>query len=134
MSYVALATEAFDAVVHFYGELLGFPTVAAWDRPNGRGRRFDLGGLRLEILDNTREPVPLALGVPGGRFHVVIEVADIGAARSRLPAEAAWPERTSWGATLFQIKDPDGIAVTFLQWEAGPGAIPAAITTVGDQP
>ena len=48
MSYVALATNAFDAVTKFYGHDLGFPVVEEWDRPTGRGRRFDLLGLRLE--------------------------------------------------------------------------------------
>jgi hypothetical protein len=54
MSYVALATDSFDAVARFYGEDLGFAVAGEWDRANGRARRFDLHGLRLEILDNAR--------------------------------------------------------------------------------
>ena len=119
MSYVALATDAFDEVVSFYGELLGFPVVSQWDRPNGRGRRFDLqGGLRLEILDNRRERTPLSLGTPGARVHVVIEVDDLDAARARLAVAAPPAQSVSWGARLFQLRDPDGVAVTFLQWDA----------------
>ena len=122
MSYVALATDAFDEVAHFYGALLGFPIAAEWDRANGRGRRFDLaGGLRLEILDNRRERHPLPLGAPGDRVHVVIEVEDIDAARSRIAVAAPAPAETSWGARLFQVRDPDGVAVTFLQWTDGNG-------------
>ena len=122
MSYVALATDAFDEVVHFYGELLGFPVVDAWDRPNGRGRRFDLsGGLRLEILDNRRERDPLPLGAPADRLHVVVEVDDIDAARTRIALPAPCPAPTSWGARLFQVRDPDGVAVTFLQWSRQEG-------------
>ncbi len=69
MSYVALATDAFDEVAHFYGALLGFPVASEWDRPAGRGKRFALqGGLRLEILDNRRERKPLPLGTPGDRL------------------------------------------------------------------
>ena len=120
MSYVALATDAFDEVVHFYGELLGFPVAAAWDRAHGRGKRFDLGGgLRLEILDNRRERRPMALGSPGDRVHVVVEVADIDAARRRIALAAPEPQAVSWGARLFQLRDPDGVAVTFLQWTDG---------------
>jgi catechol 2,3-dioxygenase-like lactoylglutathione lyase family enzyme len=48
MSYVALATDSFDAVARFYGEDLGFAVAEEWDRANGRGRRFDLHGLRQE--------------------------------------------------------------------------------------
>ncbi len=122
MSYVALATDAYDEVVHFYGDLLGFPIVTQWDREHGRGRRFDLtGGLRLEVLDNRRERHPLALGTPRDRVHVVVEVDDIDAARSRLAIDAPIPAATSWGAKLFQLRDPDGVAVTFLQWTGSDG-------------
>jgi catechol 2,3-dioxygenase-like lactoylglutathione lyase family enzyme len=117
MSYVALATDAFDEVARFYGDVLGFPVVAAWDRPNGRGRRFDLGGLRLEILDNARERHPAALHEPGDRAHLVIEVGDVEAARRALAIGAPAPRKTSWGAKLFQVRDPDGVPVTFLEWE-----------------
>ena len=117
MSYMVLATDAFDEVSHFYGALLGFPTASEWDRPAGRGKRFDAGGgLRLEILDNRRERHPLPLGTPGDRLHVVIEVPDIDAAHRRLALDAPPPHVVSWGARLFQIRDPDGVAVTFLQW------------------
>ena len=114
--YAALATDNFDEVVSFYGTLLGFAVVEEWDRENGRGMRFDLGGMRMEILDNARERKPLSIQPPGDRFHVVIEVDDIEASYARLPITAPAPQDTSWGAKLFQVRDPDGIPVTFLQW------------------
>jgi catechol 2,3-dioxygenase-like lactoylglutathione lyase family enzyme len=116
MSYVALATDSFDAVALFYGEDLGFAVVEEWDRANGRGRRFDLDGLRLEILDNARERQLLNLPIPADRFHVVVEVDDIQAARRRLRIAVQSPQTVSWGATLFQIRDPDGVPLTFLEW------------------
>jgi catechol 2,3-dioxygenase-like lactoylglutathione lyase family enzyme len=116
VSYVALATERYDEVVEFYGRHLGFPVVDRWDRPNARGLRFDLGGMRLEILDNQRERRPLALGEPADRFHVVVEVDDIEEARDSIDIEAPLPQSTSWGARLFQVRDPDGVPITFLQW------------------
>ena len=116
MSYIALATDSFESVSRFYQDDLRFPVVAQWDRTNGRGRRFDLNGLRLEILDNAREPRPADLTAPGDRVHVVIEVDDIQAARSQLRIPVPSPQVVSWGATLFQIRDPDGVPITFLQW------------------
>ncbi len=116
MSYVALATDHYQDVVDFYGAGLGFTAVDQWDRPNARGLRFDLGGMRLEILDNARERHPLPLGEPSDRFHVVIEVEDIDVARRRVRVEAPSPQDTSWGARLFKVRDPDGVPVTFLQW------------------
>ena len=116
MSYIALLTNRFDQVSLFYGDLLGFPIVEEWDRDNARGARFDIGGMRLEIIDNEREQPPLALGEPADRMHIVIEVADIDEARSRLALDAPPVTDTSWGSRLFQVHDPDGIPVTFLQW------------------
>jgi catechol 2,3-dioxygenase-like lactoylglutathione lyase family enzyme len=116
MSYVALATERYDDVVEFYGGLLGFPVVDKWDRPNARGMRFDLGGMRLEILDNSREQRPLTLGAPADRVHLVVEVDDIEKARDSIKIDAPLPQGTSWGARLFQVFDPDCVPITFLQW------------------
>lgn len=117
MSYVALATDRFDELTSFYGDSLGFPTIAEWDRANARGRRYDLGGgLRLEIFDNARERQPLDLGRPGDRMHVVIEVDDVEAAWREHAADTLEPQTVSWGARLFQLRDPDGVPVIFLQW------------------
>ena len=116
MSYVALVTDRFEEMALFYGTLLGFPVVEEWDRDNARGRRFELGGLRLEIVDNSRERNPLALGEPADRFHVAVEVEDIEAARNEIAIGAPPVQDTSWGARIFQVRDPDGVPVTFLQW------------------
>jgi len=116
MSYVAIATEQFDAVITFYGKQLGFPVMEQWDRPNARGVRFDLGGMRLEILDNSRQRPPLNLGLLDNRFHLVIEVDDIEATQHNLNIDTPEPQSTSWGARIFQLRDPDGVPVTFLEW------------------
>jgi catechol 2,3-dioxygenase-like lactoylglutathione lyase family enzyme len=122
MSYVALVTNRFDEVSRFYGEDLGLPIVDAWDRDNARGVRFDLGGMRLEIIDNEREQRQQTLGEPMGRVQIVIEVSDIDEARSRLMLDAPPVTETSWGSRVFQLHDPDGVPVTYLQWlEPGNG-------------
>jgi catechol 2,3-dioxygenase-like lactoylglutathione lyase family enzyme len=116
MSYVALVTDRFEEMTRFYGEGLGFPAVLSWDRANSQGCVFDLGGMRLEILDNQSEARPLRLEPPGERFHLVIEVADIDRFRDRLPPDTPVAVEVSWGARLFQVRDPDGVPVTVLQW------------------
>ena len=88
MSFVALVTNRFDEVTRFYGELLGFPTVEQWDRSNARGQRFDTGGMRLEIIDNEREQHQCELAPSSSKFHIVVEVDDIEAARQRIDVEA----------------------------------------------
>ena len=116
MSYVALVTNRFDEVTRFYGELLGFPIVDQWDRSNARGRRFDTGGMRLEIIDNQREQRPRELGEPADRVHIVVEVENIDEAREQIKLDVPPVQDTSWGSRLFQLHDPDGISVTYLQW------------------
>lgn len=116
MSYVALATNNYEEVVAFYGHRLGFPVVEQWDRPNARGQRFDLGGMRLEVFDNSRERCTLELNAPADRFHIVVEVNDIEEAWWRIDIDAPGPKTVSWGARLFELHDPDGVPVTFLQW------------------
>lgn len=116
MSYMALVTERFDEMAQFYGELLGFPAVDEWERDNARGVRFDTGGMRLEIIDNTHEQRPLELGETADRVHIVIEVDDVEAARAAIAVPAPDVMDTSWGSRLFRIHDPDGVPVTYLQW------------------
>ncbi|MBY6190352.1 VOC family protein [Microbulbifer agarilyticus] len=119
MSFIALATNQFEAVAEFYEEMLGLPVVDQWDRARGRGRRFDLGGMQLEILDNQRVPEPMNLGPSRNSVHVVVEVSDIDDSHTQLRERGNKPpavEDTSWGARLFRLNDPDGVAVTFLQW------------------
>jgi catechol 2,3-dioxygenase-like lactoylglutathione lyase family enzyme len=116
VSYLAVATDRFEKMVWFYSEILGFPIAAEWDRDRGRGKCFNLGQLRLEILDNTRERRALPLGEPADRFHIVVEVEDIEAVRDSIAIPAPPTQATSWGARLFVLRDPDGVPVTFLQW------------------
>jgi catechol 2,3-dioxygenase-like lactoylglutathione lyase family enzyme len=116
MSYVALITNRFEEVTRFYGELLRFPIVEQWDRPNAAGRRYDTGGMQLEIIDNEREQPPLELGEPADKVHIVVEVDNIDEAREHIKVDAPPTRDTSWGARLLEIRDPDGVAVTFLQW------------------
>jgi catechol 2,3-dioxygenase-like lactoylglutathione lyase family enzyme len=128
MSYVALATERFAEMARFYGEALGMPVVRAWDRPTSKGAVFDLGGgLRLEVLDAATATPPLTLRPVDGRCQLVIEVADLDAARRGLKLPTPEPVTASWGARLLRLHDPDGVAVWFLEWLEGgrAGGMPA---------
>lgn len=122
MSYIALATDFFEEASQFYERGLGFPVTAQWDRRRGRGRRIDLGsGLCLELLDSPRVPENSCLHRPGDRVHLVVEVPDADAARRHLAIEAPAPEAVSWGARLFQVRDPGGVPITFLEWTTRTG-------------
>ena len=51
-----------------------------------------------------------------GALHASHAV-DIDTARRQLQIAAPAPEAVSWGARLFQVRDPDGVPVTFIQWD-----------------
>ena len=36
--------------------------------------------------------------------------------RDSIDIETPFPQAMSWGARLFQVRDPDGVPITFLQW------------------
>lgn len=114
-SYIILSTSRFEAMVSFYAESLGFPEASRWDRAGGRGVLFDLPGLLLKVVDNDREHVPLMLGASLDRIGIVIEVEDIDETRDLLDIETPIPARAPWGARVFQLRDPDGLPVTFTE-------------------
>jgi catechol 2,3-dioxygenase-like lactoylglutathione lyase family enzyme len=116
VSYLCLATENFEAVTRFYRDVLASATLAEWDRSGARGVLLDLNGLRLEILDATREKSPLQLNPPGDRLNLVIEVTDVEAVHRRLALDVPGPAASSWGASWFTVRDPDGVPVRFVQW------------------
>lgn len=116
MSYICLVTANFDAVVHFYRDRLSFPVIGEWERAGARGVVLDLYGLRVEILDAMRERQPLNLHPPGDRVHLVIEVPDVDAVFQSLALDVSEPTTATWGARWFAVRDPDGIALSFLEW------------------
>ncbi len=98
---------------------------ASGTAPTRRGRRFDLDGGHApgESSTTRRERAPAAARAPRPTASTSsVEVDDVEATpgagwRSTAPEPVA---ATSWGARLFQVRDPDGVPVTFLQW-TGPG-------------
>lgn len=41
---------------------------------------------------------------------------DVEAVHRALAVPAPPPVTTGWGARLFEVRDPDGVAICFLQW------------------
>lgn len=118
MSFVALVTDRFDEMAAFYGLTMGFAEVKRWERSNGRGIRFDLGSLVLELVDNQRKSSPLKLRGATNRVHLVVELDDINDVRQKIPLATGEPTTTAWGAKLLEFTDPDGTTLTLLQWTA----------------
>lgn len=117
MSYFAIATHRFDAMLAFYAERLRLPVIERFDRPGARGAFVDLGGgARLELIDAQVQKRPLTVHDPADdRLSIVIETGDVQALAASLDLPA--PEPVSWGATVCRLKDPDGIGVWIIQWD-----------------
>src|SRR5512134_764812 len=98
MGWVALQTARYEEMCAFYGTTLGCPVVDGWERPSARATVFDLQGMRLEVLDASRERRQAPLGDPKDRVHLVLEVEDVDALRGRIKGEVPEPHDTSWGA------------------------------------
>lgn len=104
-------------MLHFYKEELRFTTIEQWERKNAKGIRLKKDNFILEIMDNQMKKKPLKLYEVGDRFHIVIEVNDIHEEYEKVKhLTNAPPQETSWKATLFQVKDPDNIPITYLKW------------------
>ncbi len=118
-SRVALATTNFAAMADFYRGALGLGVVEEWSREHARGLVLQAPGLRIELLDALRDSHQFGLHPVGDRVHLVIDVADAAASFAALAASvrehAAPPAPTSWCAAAFKVRDPDGVAVWFVQ-------------------
>ena len=115
IAHFALATNRYEMMESFYTERLGFPIVDSWNHKNGRGVHIQLPGLVLELLDNDCGPCAQMLGASLDRVRLVIEVEDIDETRDLLDIETPIPQTADDGKRSFQLRDPDGLPVTFMQ-------------------
>jgi predicted enzyme related to lactoylglutathione lyase len=105
-------TDRYDDARRFYGEVLAWPLVHAWDDETGRGSIFRAGGDGcVEVLagpDGTPPPAGAAIAV---------EVPDVDGLRRRLVdagVSIAQPVADQpWGHRTFGVYDPAGVPVTF---------------------
>ena len=83
---------------------------------------LNLGGLRVELIDATRERRQPVLETTKQGIHLVIEVTDLSVRSVALGLPE--PAPTSWGARLLTLTDPDGLPVSLLEWTAPPPGAP----------
>jgi hypothetical protein len=72
---------------------------------------------RLIVGISGASALPMALRCESAdRFHFVVEVDDVEAARCCISVPTFSPQTTFWGVKLFQ-RHPEGVLVTFLEWD-----------------
>lgn len=114
-SHITLYTSKFEAMLVFYRDRLGFPIVEHCDQVDGRDFFVALPGMPLKIVDNDRKPCPELLGASLGRVRLSIEVSDIEETRDLLDMHTHIPRIAENGVRMFEIHDPDGLPIAFLQ-------------------
>jgi predicted enzyme related to lactoylglutathione lyase len=99
--------------LRFYEHDLGLAIYREWGAGSSRGVVFFLGGGGLlEVSGRGSEP-------PSSATELVLQVRDLDATRRRLAERGvtpeAEPELKPWGLIELTTRDPDGLALIFVE-------------------
>jgi predicted enzyme related to lactoylglutathione lyase len=107
VDFICIPTRDFNAASQFYGEVLGLPCLAMYDRIPGA--EYETGSLTLQVIDSG------AIGRPfvAHAFPIALQVQDMPAARAELEARGvkfihAFDSGVCHNAVF---SDPDGNAL-----------------------
>ena len=96
----------------FYEEEIGLAIYREWGEGTTRGVAFFLGGGLLEVSGGSPQPPSEATGL-------VLQVRDLNATRASLAERGvvpeAEPELKPWGLLEMTVRDPDGLALIFVE-------------------
>jgi catechol 2,3-dioxygenase-like lactoylglutathione lyase family enzyme len=116
-SRILLHPGDLDRSLHFYEETIGLAIFREWGSGPSRGVAFFLGGGGLlEVSGGSPQP-------PSGATGLVLQVRDLGAARALLVERGVLPESEPemkpWGLLEMTVRDPDGLALIFVEVPPG---------------
>ena len=102
-----------DRSLRFYEQTIGLAIYREWGTGPARGVVFFLGGGGLlEVSGGSPQAPSAATGL-------VLQVRDLGATRGYLAergvAVEAQPELKPWGLLEMTVRDPDGLALIFVE-------------------
>ena len=103
--------------LRFYEHALGLAIYREWGTGRSRGVVFFLGGGGLLEVSGS-SPAP-----PSGAFGLVLQVRDLAATRGYLAEQGvdveAEPDMKPWGLLEMTVRDPDGLALIFVEVPPG---------------
>jgi catechol 2,3-dioxygenase-like lactoylglutathione lyase family enzyme len=98
--------------LRFYEEAIGLAIHREWGAGPSRGVAFFLGDGLLEVSGGSAEP-------PSGATALVLQVRDLAATHALLLERGvtpeADPERKPWGLDEMTVRDPEGLALIFVE-------------------
>ena len=111
-SRVLLRPSDLERSVRFYEETLGLAVYREWGEGRSRSVVFFLGGGLLEVSGSSAER-------PSEAIRLFLQMRDLRATRERLaergvPIEQE-PELKPWGLFEMVARDPDGLALVFVE-------------------
>ena len=112
-SRILLRPRELEKSVRFYEETLGLAVYREWGEGPGRAVVFFLGGGFLEVSGSApAEPPPEAT-------RLWLQVRDVRATRDHLAKQGIpideEPELKPWGLLELVARDPDGLALVFVE-------------------
>ncbi|HEX4731926.1 MAG TPA: VOC family protein [Solirubrobacterales bacterium] len=112
-SRILLHPADLDRSLRFYKQTIGLAIYREWGTGPSRGVAFFLGGGGLlEVSGGSPQP-------PSGATALVLQVRDLDAARASLVERGvmpeAEPELKPWGLLEMTVRDPDGLALIFVE-------------------
>ena len=111
-SRISLRPTDLERSLRFYEHTLGLAIYREWGSGLARGVAFFLGGGLLEVSGVADEP-------PNRAVRLVLQVRDVRAAHRHLAARGVEideePEVKPWGLFEFAARDPDGLALIFVE-------------------
>jgi catechol 2,3-dioxygenase-like lactoylglutathione lyase family enzyme len=121
--FVCVATKDYDAVVEFYGGILGLPFSKQWgNKPAGE---FETGNLTIAVMESEA----FGLDFLASNHPIALRVDDVAAARAELESRGVEfkGEILDSGVCHQAIfEDPDGNALVIHHRYAPPHASPGA--------
>jgi predicted enzyme related to lactoylglutathione lyase len=116
-SRILLHPADLDRSLRFYEQMVGLAIYREWGTGASRGVVFFLGGGGLlEVSGGSRQPPSAAIGL-------VLQVRDLGATRGHFAERGvvveAEPELKPWGLLEMTVRDPDGLALIFVEVPPG---------------
>ena len=111
-SRVLLRPSDLERSLRFYGETLGLAVYRAWGEGEVRGVVFFLGGGLLEVSGSGDD-------APSDAIRLFLQVRDLDAVHQQLVRKGVAieeePERKPWGLLELVARDPDGVALVFVE-------------------